>query len=168
MDIKRYSWSFNEDTEVWGSGTFDTIADCMEDAEKERDLMADDCIEPPNAVFIGENIPFEPYVDAEDVLETLEEQAGERCGEVGYDWDAGDPKKTHELEELSNTLTTAVREWLCKYGYEPGIYSIENITKHPLPPYVKLSGAYKRLHAGLDFANGPDMTSNYFPRKENQ
>jgi len=131
-DIKRYSWNFDGDAEIWGNDDFDTIEECLVAAKEEAKQIAYYPEEIPAEVYIGENQPFVPWADAENVLDTLQEQAAEFAGEVGCDWDAYDYKKQSELNELSEKLSDVVREWFKKYGYEPHFYAINNIKKYRL------------------------------------
>ena len=130
--MEKYSWNFNGDAENWGNDTHDTIDRCLADA---REAVADGNYqedETPTVVYIGQNEPFAPWVDAEMVLEALQEQAGDFAGEVGGDWDAYDCKKTDELNELSETLTAAVDAWMEKYGYTPHFWAINRIKEYLL------------------------------------
>lgn len=128
--MDKYSWSFDGDAERWYESA-DSIAECIADA---RDSVARGDSEPADTVYIGVNVPFVPRVDAESVLETVEEDAYE-FNEVGEDWDAFDTHKMKdELEELSDTLSGAVNAWLKKYGREPSFYAIEGIKSYALYP----------------------------------
>ncbi len=131
MPAKKYSWNF-EETESWGNEIYDTVEECIIaacNAVMERDYMT---YEPPTTVYVGEIEKFVPYVCPERVLEDIEEQASDFAGEAGCDWDAYDPKKQKELNELEKTLSLIVNEWLKKYGYTPSLYTIHNIKEHTL------------------------------------
>ena len=125
--MKKYSWNFDEDAEMWGNDTHDTIEECIEDAQDE--LTLDHTILTQN-VFIGENMPFLPYVDAERLLDNLQEDASEFAGEVGGDWNAYDYKKRDEIDELSAKLSEVVVEWMKKYGYYPEFYQVSDIKEY--------------------------------------
>lgn len=130
--MKKYSWNFNRDDELWYNGSEDSIEDCIEAAKQvvtDEDYQTD---EPPQKVYIGENIPYIPAVDVESILEHLQEQAYDQCGEVGYDWDAYDHKKKEEMQELEEKLNEVVSEWLKKYNYYPNMWNVENIKEHYL------------------------------------
>lgn len=113
--MKQYSWEFNEDDELWGKDTYDTVEECIEAAKAENKLDGNR----HTWVFVGRNIDFVPYVDAENVLEAIQEQAAEECGQIGHDWYAYDHKKQNELEELNESLSKVVIEWLEKLDIRP-------------------------------------------------
>ncbi len=127
-EIREYSWSFNENADVWTSGTFDTIAECIADAKGENAIDGNRHA----VVYIGTNIPFKPSANVESMLENMEEQAADEVGEVGQDWNAYDYKKREELDELQEAVQKVVDEWMLKYGYYPGLYTIAGITSYPL------------------------------------
>lgn len=127
--MEKYSWNFNEDAELWDNDAHDTIEACAEDATATAAEYGKDY---HKTVYVGENSPFVPYVDAEAILEAVEEQACEFAGEIGGDWYACDSKKPEQLEELSGALTAVVNEWMKKYGYYPEFYAVENVKAYPL------------------------------------
>lgn len=130
--MEKYSWNFNREAEIWCNDSHNTVEECLKHAKQaiqEKDYTTP---EPPPAVFIGENVPFVPYVDPETVLDHLEEQASEFAGESGDDWYAYSPKKREELDELGEALSNVVMNWLEKYGYKPEFYAIQNIKQYPL------------------------------------
>ncbi|MCI6468148.1 MAG: hypothetical protein MSA90_22125 [Faecalicatena sp.] len=122
-----YIWNFKEDEDLWFNDEHDTVEECLEEARKEAERDEHQAI-----VFIGECIPYTPEADCTDILDRMQEQAGEMCGEVGGDWCAYKWLKKEELEELNDTLTSAVCDWMKKYGYYPTFYSIQNIREYQL------------------------------------
>lgn len=126
MDIKKYSWTFDKREDIWTSDTFDTVMECVENAKKHIDT--DEHGKKYSSIFVGENILFEPYVDACEVLELIECNAEDQCGEVAKDWYSYDGARMKtELAELSCKITAVVKEWLKKNSREPFFYSIRNI-----------------------------------------
>lgn len=118
----KYTWEYNDDTELWYNDLFDTVEDCIADA---RDNYM---VEIGETIAVGEVVPYEPYIMADDVLDKLEEDAYEECGEVAEDWNAYSWKDDKEsLDELSNKLTEIVRQWLKDNGTYPYFYKIENV-----------------------------------------
>lgn len=124
--MDKYSWSFDGDAERWYESA-GSISECLAEAKA---AIARGDAEPAATVYIGINVPFIPSVDAESVLESIEEQAYEFC-ELGEDWCACDARKD-ELEELSDTLSSSVKAWLKKYGREPDFYAVQNIKPYAL------------------------------------
>lgn len=125
MNVKKYSWTFDMRDNVWTSATHDTIEECIEEAKKLAGMDIDN-----QTIYVGENVLYEPYVDAIDVLELVESAASDQCGEVADDWYSYDGASMKaELAELSSKLTLVVRDWLKRNHREPFFYSIRNIKK---------------------------------------
>lgn len=134
--MKKYTWTYDEDAEIWNNGMYDSIEECIQDATQEADETdwdGEERARRPAFVYVGECWDFTPSVDGEYVLDNIQEQAGEFAGEVGYDWDAYDHKKRDEIEELNDQLSAVVIAWQKKYGYEPCFYAVMDSTKHDLP-----------------------------------
>ena len=126
--MNEYIWDFDDGAEYWYNDTYETIEECIEDAlltSKEEDEEYD-------TVYIGEVNKFIPTIDAERILDMLQEDAYEEVGEIGGDWNAYDYKKRNEIDELSEALTEVVHSWLKKCGYYPSFCTIENVKKYPL------------------------------------
>ncbi len=119
--LKKYTWEASENEELWRHDTFDTIEDCIADARENYDYKNGE------TVYIGETVPFSICVDAERVLENLEEEAYEFAGESADGWDACDYKERDELIELQEQLTDVVINWIKKYNREPQFYQINHI-----------------------------------------
>lgn len=131
---KEYAWNFNKDAEVWANDTFTTIEECIKDARRIISEEAHYTIdyEAPSVVYIGEVIPFIPTVDCTDILDRMEEDAFDHCGEAAELWETYDYKKKDEIDELDQKLTDVVLEWLKKYNREPHIYNIQKIKEYSL------------------------------------
>lgn len=127
--MEKYSWDFNKNAEIWYNETYDTVDDCIADAVETAKEDGEDY----DTVYVGENIPYIPSIDAESILDALQEQAYDFAGEIGGDWCAYNHKQTEELEELSELLSTVVCDWMKKYGYYPTFYAIEKIKPYPMP-----------------------------------
>ena len=130
--MEKYSWDFDGDAEFWNNDSHDTIEECVEDAIGAIVNGEHNYAETPTVVYIGENREFVPEVDGLQVLEALEEQASEQCGELGGYWEASDWHKREEVEELEEELNRVVIAWLTKYGRMPNFYSVENVKEYPL------------------------------------
>jgi len=118
---KQYTWEKDENEELWRHDTFESIEDCILDAKENYEHKVGDII------YIGETELYIPSVDAESILENIEEQAYETIGECAENWDIYDYKKREELYELSNELTEVVNNWLKKYNREPSFYSVVDV-----------------------------------------
>lgn len=120
--MDKYTWEHSKNEEFWNHDLFDTIEECLQDAKENYDVKIGDTI------AIGKVVPYEARVFAGHVLEQLESDAYEECGECAEDWETFSYKDDREkLDELSNQLTEVVKAWLKKYKREPDFYKIENV-----------------------------------------
>lgn len=120
--MKKYTWNYSENDELWQHDDFDTIEDCIADAKDNYSMK------PGDTIAIGETDEFRISVDATSVLDATEEQAFDECGEASESWDSYDYKNDKVgLEELSNQLTKCVEDWLRQRNNMPGFYKILNI-----------------------------------------
>ena len=118
----KYTWEYSDNEELWTKDVFDTVEDCIADA---RDNYM---VEIGETIAVGEVVPYEPYVMADNILDELEEDAAEEFGGVAEDWDAYSWKDDKEsLDELSNKLTEIVRQWLKDNGTYPTFSIIKNV-----------------------------------------
>lgn len=118
--MNRYTWENSENAELWQHDLFDTIEDCVKDAVENYEYKNGDTI------YIGEPVDFGISVDANEVLERLEEDAFEFAGEAAESWMPSGTSK-EALNELSKKLTDVVVEWTTRQSLEPCFYQITNI-----------------------------------------
>jgi len=132
--MEKYSWDFDGDAERWNNDSHDTVEECVEDAICAITAGEHNYAETPAVVYIGENREFIPRVDVTQILDALEEQAYDECGEIGGDWQTYDWKKKErdDVEELAEELNKVVIAWLTKYSRVPHFYTVENIKEYPL------------------------------------
>lgn len=116
--MKKYTWSESKNDELWQHDCFDTVEECIKDAKENYDYKVGETI----AVGITE--PFVVSIDGSDVLERLEENAYEECGEASEGW-LNTPYEN--IEKLSERLTECVNEWLKETDQEPSFYHIHSI-----------------------------------------
>ena len=126
--MNKYTWTFRNGEEIYRNDIHDSMAGCIAAACAECEA---DGVE-HERVYIGIVEPFVPRVDGARVLEFVEEDAADFCGEVGSDWDAFDPKKQDELKELDDALTAVAVAWMDKYGYAPRMYAVTDVMEYPL------------------------------------
>lgn len=118
----KYTWEYSENEEIWQNDVFDTIEDCILDAKENY------CVEPDGTIAIGEIVPWEPHVSAYNILEQIEEDAYEECGEIADGWKTFEWKNDRKkVEELSEKLTEIVKQWLKDNGTYPTFSKIENV-----------------------------------------
>ena len=130
--MEKYSWEFNDNADIWNNKSHASIEECIAEAKEELSLGGYYTDDIPTKVYIGENVEFVPSVDAEIVLDYIQEQASEFAGEIGSEWDAYNHKKHNEIDELSEQLSIVVIEWMKKYGYAPNFYAVEHVKSYPL------------------------------------
>lgn len=118
----KYTWEYSENEEIWRNDVFDTIEDCILDAKENYE------VEPGETIAVGEPVYFEPYVDAINILEQLESDAYDECGEFSESWTLYNYQKDKDkIEELSEKLTEIVKQWLKDNGTYPHLYMIKNV-----------------------------------------
>ena len=103
--------------------------------------LFDDCTDVlPDCFYVGEKDPFIPEINVDSIIEQLQEDAYEQCGEVADDflyWDYKDNGKMSDaLYELKTRLELDLNSWLLKYGLCPTFCSIKNIEKIDVNDYM--------------------------------
>ena len=119
-----YTWNFDNTADIWNYGVFNTVDECIKEAKKGYDVKSSDVI------YVGEVQEFEPHVNATIILDQLETDAYEECGEVADDWytyNFVNRSDRDKLNELSNKLTEIVVQWLKDNNKYPDFYKIVNI-----------------------------------------
>ena len=139
----KWTFSFNEDT-GWDNDEFDTPAEALEAAREAAPEYADE--EGMEAaekaefltngnVFIGQRYDFEPIIDADFVIEHIQEEAYEEGGEYVCDYLDPPPMKdiearkkwNEQVADLEKRLTAVFREWAKETNNEPRFYLIYDI-----------------------------------------
>lgn len=120
--IKIYTWSESATDELWIHDLFETEEDCIKDAKDNY------CKRIGEEIAIGTVVPYEVNVDVDCMLEQLETDAYDECGEVAESWNIS-TRKGHEkeIDELQEKITELVNEYLEKIGEKPSFYKIDNI-----------------------------------------
>ena len=118
MNKGKYSWSHNQTDEVWYNSRFDTIEECIADA-KNTD------VEIGSKIAIGICEDYIPHVDCDTLLDRLNEDAYEVCGEVAEDFPYFESGKGYkDIELLQEKMDNALNEWLEETNQTPGFYHI--------------------------------------------
>ena len=121
----RYTWEYSDNADLWQHDVFENIEDCIKDAKENYDVS------PGNIIFIGEIAHFEITVNAGTVLDLVEDDAQEACGEVASDWYTYDYKNDKAtLNELSDQLTECVKNWLEEQNNMPTFYHVTQVKKY--------------------------------------
>lgn len=85
----------------------------------------DDCEEIPDTFAIGRtNTPY-TCIDPDYIIEMLQEQVCEQCGEAGDSFLDYVPK--HAVEDLGDRLNEALQGWLNTYNLQPHCYYIDKV-----------------------------------------
>lgn len=120
--MNRYTWSYNENDELWQHDIFDNIDDCILDAKENYGVESDETI------AVGIVYPYIPKADIDMLLERMEEDAYEEYGEATESWCIS-TRKGHEKEfdELQEKIDMLVNEYLDKIGGKPYFYKVDDI-----------------------------------------
>ena len=141
----KWVCSPGEDEEIWdASEFFDTKEDAIEAGKKAlREFIADPKNEYDQSDVLGhlyeewEDIPSTFAIGqlrrpslriyADSLIENLQEQSDERCGESSETF-LDDVTKEQE-KDLEEKLNAVLNEWLTKYNHQPTFYYLDNIEK---------------------------------------
>lgn len=123
--MNKYFWNFDEHDEVWRNSG-DTIEECISEAkwEKEYREMAEDY------VYIGEIEAHEPEIDIEYLIDNIQEQAYEECGESCEGWLDG--LKKEDMKKLEERLNKVFADWLEETKNQPYFGNFAKVSKYNL------------------------------------
>ena len=117
-----YIWNEYENDEIWYHDMFETEEECIADAIENYDIGLGETI------AIGRVYEYVPYPDVDRMLEQMEEDAYEECGDVAYDWDVSIRKGNEEAyDELCADVANAVNKYLKKIGMTPNFHKITDV-----------------------------------------
>lgn len=124
MSKVKWMYSIGEN-DVWISGKYDTKEEAIEDLKKDYFLMNHE----DETCYVGKIEHYCPLIDVDDVIERLQEDACECCGEAsdGFLGATGD-----EINELHDMLNKVFNEWLDKYNHQPTFGKIVDIEEIPM------------------------------------
>lgn len=139
----KWTFSFDEET-GWDNDEFDTPGEALEAAREAAPEYADeegmDTVEKAHFlsdgnVFIGQVYNFEPIVDADLVIERIQEEAREESGEYAEYYLERPPMRDTEarqtwnaqVADLEKRLTDVFREWARETKNEPNFYLIFDV-----------------------------------------
>jgi hypothetical protein len=118
-------FSFSFDNESFGD-TFDSIEEALHDAK----IQASFFDEPIKTVYIGEIWEFEPIVDADSVIERIQNDAEDEAGECVDDY-LEDVRIADELK-LQEMLTETFNKWAKETGNEPKFFTVKEVQEYSL------------------------------------
>lgn len=115
--MKKYAWSRRKTDEIWRGGPCDSVKECVEEARcedyKDTDTFAIGYIEPYQV----------NYVNAEQIIDFLQQDAYEEVGEVSEDWLTG--ITSEQYADFESRVRKVVLEWMKDCKEEPSFYKIE-------------------------------------------
>lgn len=128
MDNKKYAWTRNAEDDIWESATFDSVKECVEDARG--------CgIKPGEQIAVGICEPYEPQINAEQILDNISEDAYEKVGEVAEGWPYFKRGEGYEgADTLQERMQKVFMEWLKETNQIPSFYHI-----YPLADLVTIT-----------------------------
>lgn len=116
------TWNYSEHDELWSHDEFDTEEECIADAKENYDLKIGDTI------AIGTVYPYLVCADVDNLLERLEEDAYEECGEAAEDWDVSSRRHyDKEMDKLQDEVTGCINRYLQNIKEVPSFYKIDDI-----------------------------------------
>ena len=132
MEQKKFSYSFNEEDYL---GIYDTVEECLDEAKYSSDF--EDIVgesEDENiievGVWVGEIKEPTFKVDAQNILEYIEEDFYEQCGEYADGWLT--IIKQPDIDLLSSRLNVLIEAWMIETNNQPSFYTVENAKKHTI------------------------------------
>ena len=111
--MKYYTWKEIKNEE-WDKGIFNTIDECIEDA-KLSNISSN--------IYICEIEPYKHYIDANDILENIENVAYEDFN-IDFEFYIDDTK----VQTLSKKLTDVLSNWLEENKQQLNFYYIKEDT----------------------------------------
>ena len=114
-----FTWNYSESDELWQHDEFKTEEECILDAKENYEMKVGD------EIAIGTIYPYRVIVDVDRMLESIEEEAYEECGEVSESWNISSRKLYgKEIDELQEKVTKLVEDYLIKIKENPNFYKI--------------------------------------------
>lgn len=144
----KWTFSFDEET-GWENDMFNSPAEALEAALEAAPEYADEeGMEPDEKanfltngnVFIGQRYDFEPSVDADFVIEHIQEEAYEEGGEYVGDYLDPPPMKDAEarkkwnvqVDDLTSRLTAVFNAWAKETNNEPCFWLVCDVITESL------------------------------------
>lgn len=145
----KWYFSFVEDENWDCSEGYDTpeeaLADAREAAPEEAAELFDDLDDQQNflngSVYIGQGYKFVPEVDADFVIENIQNDAYDLCIEFSNGYLEGPPLNSKpgvrqnwndQVSDLGKRLTEVFTQWAKETNNEPWFTMIDDISIHPV------------------------------------
>ena len=124
MSKEKWMYSIGEN-DVWISGQYDTKEEAIEECKKDYFLTINKDV----TCYVGRVDLYCPFIDVDDVIERLQEDAYEHCGEASGDFLGA---TRDEVNELHDRLNKVFNEWLAEYDHQPTFGKMEDIEEIPM------------------------------------
>ena len=115
-------WAFSFDNEYYNSPLYDSFDDALKDGMK--DAKEEGC----DKVYVGRVMEFIPKVDADNVIESLQQNAYDEAGEFSMDYLEHIPLK--DKLKLGEMLTETFKQWVKDTKNEPSFFTVEEVSEH--------------------------------------
>ena len=121
----NYAYSFDNERYY---GQYDSIEEAL--AAAKIDAKNDDELKDEKTVYIGRVCRFQPYIDADKVIEELQSYADYEADQASFDYlqDVTD----EDLSKLENMLTETFNKWAKETGNEPNFFTVEDVVEYSL------------------------------------
>ena len=124
--MSEYKYAFNKDNLY--TGECDSIEMALDEARQEAAAYPER--DKPCLVYIGRYKPFEPMIDADEVIEVLQRDAYDVAGDAAEGW--LDNLTPAEVESLGERLTRVFRRWTRECGEVPDFGEVHHIRRYDL------------------------------------
>lgn len=122
---KKYTYCFDNDDEFYRD-EYDSREEAVEAALKE---ICDEQLFKVKNIFVGSIAEYEPYVSAYEVVDELQQQAYDQCGDSA--WRYLDDLTKEDMDSLSDALTEKFLEWEKTHpNAQRNCYFVEDIEKY--------------------------------------
>ena len=103
---KEYSWTENQTDEIWHHEKFASVEECIKDAISYGK-------KPGEKIAVGICEDYVPYLNVDNLLDQVSEDAYEEVGEVAEGWPEFENRKGYkDAEKLQEKIDKAFNEWL--------------------------------------------------------
>ena len=116
------TWNYKETDELWQRDQFKTEEGCILDAKGNYGMKTG------YTIAIGTVYPYTVSADVDVLLEQLEQDAYEECGEAAENWDIS--SRIHydeQIDKLHFEVTECVERYLSSINEVPSFYRIDDI-----------------------------------------
>ena len=119
MEFKKDVWLYSKDGEYFDSHEYESKEAAIKAARNEG---FESCF------YVGKKEDASiPTIHTNHVLEDIQEDIYDECGESGENWVQG--MKDEDIKKLDNKLNNIFFKWINESGYNPNWYKIVDVEK---------------------------------------